>query len=161
MNQETYRQISMVKSCHTYVLLGDLNKRTMMQHMAQIMAGCNWSPISSRTLSLITMPKQPMKATPQTPRTMADGIGLPKSNFHKKDQWDSNEAAIQAIAVTLAPPRSPAQPCPCRLGGTCYGHISIYTGQSAGVFSLDDPCTVNFASWQQRVSDPIHRCFSN
>ncbi|SJL02894.1 uncharacterized protein ARMOST_06235 [Armillaria ostoyae] len=79
-----------------------------------------------------------------------DGVGLPKSAFRKKDQRDANEVAIQVIVHDLAPPKPGAQSCPCQLGGTCYGFMNLYTGQSAGVFSLDDLRAVRFAHWQQR-----------
>ncbi len=97
------------------------------------------------------MPKVPTASTPKTPHMTINGVRLHKSDYRKKDQHDANEAAIQAIALQFAPPKPPAQSCPCSAGGSCLGFVSIYTAKSTKVSSLDDHHVSNLACWQQRI----------
>lgn len=101
------------------------------------------------------MLKQTPQRMPKTPKTMLNGVGLPKSSYRKKDQRQSNESAIQAIAITLAGPCPEAQELPCCNGALCKGHVNIYTASSAEVLSLDDNHARNFARYQQHVNMSI------
>lgn len=95
------------------------------------------------------MPKHPSQKTPHTSGRTIDGVGLSKSGYGKKEQRVANEAAIQAIAVALAPNKPVPLFHPCCRGGSCLGYVSIYTSNANEVYSLDHPCVTNLACWQQ------------